>query len=140
MRRAATSLMGHNATSRRATFYPVAVELPIRESRRNFGGTVLSGGGVRTICDVGSYKEIVAPQGSERTEYLSPREKQLLRRFAQGKTDETIAIEFGRTKGRISAQRLRIMKKFRLESQAELVALADQIAFQSRARKPPPAV
>jgi DNA-binding CsgD family transcriptional regulator len=81
------------------------------------------------ICDVGSYKEITAPHSSERTEYLSPREKQLLRRFAQGKTDEAIAIEFGRTTSHISAQRLRIMKKFRLKSQAELVALADQVAW-----------
>jgi len=89
----------------------------------------LSGGGDPTICDVGSYKEIIAPHSSERTEYLRPREKQLLRRFAQGKTDERIGIEFGRTTGHISAQRLRIMKKFRLESQVELAALADQVAW-----------
>ena len=89
----------------------------------------MSGGGDPTICDVGSYKEIIAAHSSERTEYLSLREKQLLGRFAQGKTDERIGIEFGRTTGHISAQRLRIMKKFRLESQVELAALADQVAW-----------
>jgi DNA-binding CsgD family transcriptional regulator len=99
---------------------------------RDFRRDDLPGGGDRTICDISSYKEIIAPHSSERTEYLSPREKQLLRRFAQGKTDERIGIEFGRTTGHISAQRLRIMKKFRLESQVELAALADKVAWPTR--------
>ena len=38
---------------------------------------------------------------------LTPRERRLLRRFAQGKTDKTVAHEIGDTEERIAAQRQR---------------------------------
>jgi DNA-binding NarL/FixJ family response regulator len=37
--------------------------------------------------------------------YLSPRKKQLLRRFGRGKTDATIAMELGDRESRVAAQR-----------------------------------
>ena len=65
---------------------------------------------------------------SERVLILSPREKQLLRRLAKGKTDEEIAVKIGGTKDQIGAQRRRLIEKLRIQSQAQLVAAADQLA------------
>ena len=59
---------------------------------------------------------------------LSPREKQLLRRLAQGKPDQTIAAEIGGKAQQIAAQRQRLIEKLAVESQAELVAAAAQLA------------
>ena len=47
---------------------------------------------------------------------LTPREKGLLRRFAQGGTDKSIARELGETKERIAAQRERIIEKLQIRS------------------------
>ena len=59
---------------------------------------------------------------------LSPREKQLLRRFALGKPDQVIACEIGGTQQRIGVQRKRLIEKLHIQSQAQLVTLAAQLA------------
>jgi len=59
---------------------------------------------------------------------LSPREKKLLRRFALGKSDKVIACEIGGTQQRIGMQRKRLIEKLQIQSQAQLVALAAQLA------------
>ena len=59
---------------------------------------------------------------------LSPREKKLLRRFAVGKSDKVIAKEIGGTQERIGMQRKRLIEKLRIQSQAQLVTLAGQLA------------
>jgi DNA-binding CsgD family transcriptional regulator len=64
----------------------------------------------------------------ERGAILSPREKQLLRRFALGKSDKVIACEVGGTAQRIGVQRKRLIEKLRIQSQAQLVTLAAQLA------------
>ena len=59
---------------------------------------------------------------------LSPREKQLLRRFAFGESDKVIANEIGGTQEQIEMQRKRLFEKLRIQSQAQLVTLAGQLA------------
>jgi DNA-binding CsgD family transcriptional regulator len=66
---------------------------------------------------------------------LTPREKRLLRRFAQGKTDKTVAIEIGDTEERIAAQRRRITEKLQIRSQDELVAMAERLATRPKQPK-----
>ncbi len=53
---------------------------------------------------------------------LSPREKQLLRRFAQGKTDQRISTEIGGTERHVAAQRQTLLKKLQIQSDAQLTA------------------
>jgi DNA-binding CsgD family transcriptional regulator len=59
---------------------------------------------------------------------LSPREKQLLRRFALGKSDKVIACEIGGTQQQIGVQRKRLVEKLQIQSQAQLVTLVAQLA------------
>ena len=59
---------------------------------------------------------------------LSPREKQLLRRFALGKSDRVIAYEIGGTQQQIRVQRKTLAEKLHIQSQAQLVTLAAQLA------------
>jgi DNA-binding CsgD family transcriptional regulator len=66
---------------------------------------------------------------------LTPREKRLLRRFAQGKTDKTIAQEIGDTEERIAAQRQRMTEKLQIRSPEELVAMAEWLATLSKRPK-----
>jgi DNA-binding CsgD family transcriptional regulator len=65
---------------------------------------------------------------------LSPQQKKLLRRFAQGKTDEKIAEEFGCRAHLVAAQRQTIMEKLEIRSQAQLAAAARQFASWPRPR------
>jgi DNA-binding CsgD family transcriptional regulator len=65
---------------------------------------------------------------SERVLILSPREKKLLRRLARGKTYAKIAVEIGGTEQQIGQQRRRLIERLRIQSQAQLVAAADQLA------------
>jgi DNA-binding CsgD family transcriptional regulator len=65
-------------------------------------------------------------------QHLSPRQKRLLRRLAQGKTDRKIAQEIGGTQQHITAQRRRIMQKLQITSQAQLASLADLVALPTR--------
>jgi DNA-binding CsgD family transcriptional regulator len=60
--------------------------------------------------------------------YVSPRDKQLLRRFAAGKTDRQIASELGGTVRSIAAQRQRIAQKFDIQTDDQLRELSGQIA------------
>jgi DNA-binding CsgD family transcriptional regulator len=60
--------------------------------------------------------------------YLSPREKQLLRRFAAGKTDAEIARELHDAESRIAAQRRRLAEKFQIETHEQLVSVAGKLA------------
>jgi DNA-binding CsgD family transcriptional regulator len=65
---------------------------------------------------------------SKRVLILSPREKKFLRQLAKGKTDEEIAVEIGGSEQQIGEQRRRLIERLRIQSQAQLVAAADQLA------------
>ena len=60
--------------------------------------------------------------------YLSARDKQLLRRFAAGKTDAKIATELGDRESRIAAQRKRLGQKLQIRSDQQLSMLANELA------------
>lgn len=59
---------------------------------------------------------------------LSPREKQLLRRIAAGKTDAEIAGRFGGGVKRVAEQRARLLRKLGLSDPAEIVEAAERLA------------
>jgi DNA-binding CsgD family transcriptional regulator len=59
---------------------------------------------------------------------LSPREKQLLRRIALGKTDHNISKEIGGTDSQVAAQRQALIKKLHIQSDAQLKAAVNQFA------------
>jgi DNA-binding CsgD family transcriptional regulator len=59
---------------------------------------------------------------------LSPREKRLLRRFAQGKSDKTIAQEMGGTAKQVAAARAMLTNKLGICSQEHLVSVASLLA------------
>ena len=59
---------------------------------------------------------------------LSARERQLLRRFARGKSDIVIAREISGTQQQIEMQRERLIDKLQIQSQVQLVTLAAQLA------------
>jgi DNA-binding CsgD family transcriptional regulator len=59
--------------------------------------------------------------------YLSPREKQLLRRFAAGKTDIQIARELYDTESRIAAQRQRLAEKLQIDTHERLLEVANTL-------------
>jgi DNA-binding CsgD family transcriptional regulator len=65
-----------------------------------------------------SKKEAISQrnQASGAFALLSSREKQLLGRFAQGKTDRKIAVEIGGTERQVSAQRERLLRKLHIQS------------------------
>jgi len=65
---------------------------------------------------------------------LTPREKRLLRRFAQGRTDKSIAREWGEPIERIAAQRERIFEKLLIQSPDQLAETAVRLA--SRRERP----
>jgi len=59
---------------------------------------------------------------------LSPREKQLLRRLAAGKTDREIALKLGGTVQQISNQRARLLGRLRIASETEIAEAAQGLA------------
>ena len=59
---------------------------------------------------------------------LSPREKQLLRRLAKGKSDKQIAKEIGGTERQVATQRQTLRKKLQVQSEAQLAEAADRFA------------
>jgi DNA-binding CsgD family transcriptional regulator len=61
------------------------------------------------------------------TPYVSPQEKKLLRRFAAGKTDTQIALEFHDRETRIAAQRQRLAEKFQIHTHEQLVEFAGKL-------------
>jgi DNA-binding CsgD family transcriptional regulator len=64
---------------------------------------------------------------------LSPREKQLLRRLAKGKSDEQIAVQIGGTKLQVAAQRQRLTDRLGIRSPTELAAAAERLARLGKA-------
>jgi DNA-binding CsgD family transcriptional regulator len=70
-------------------------------------------------------KRVARPAGSWP---LGPREKQLLRRFAQGKPDAQIAQEIGGTERQIAAQRQALISKLRIRSAGQLATTAAELA------------
>jgi DNA-binding NarL/FixJ family response regulator len=59
---------------------------------------------------------------------LSPREKQLLRCLAKGKSDKLIEAQIGCTKQQIAAQRQRLIDRLGIHSPTELAAAAERLA------------
>ena len=59
---------------------------------------------------------------------LSPREKQLLRRFAAGKTDEQIASKLGGTVKQVAECRARLLAKLKITSEAGIAEAAKRLA------------
>jgi DNA-binding CsgD family transcriptional regulator len=60
--------------------------------------------------------------------YMSPREKQLLRRLAQGKSDMVIAQEIGGKRKQIAEQRDRLLVKLCLSTPDEIALAASKFA------------
>jgi DNA-binding CsgD family transcriptional regulator len=77
-----------------------------------------------------SKKEAISQrnQASGAFALLSSREKQLLGRFAQSKTDRKIAVEIGGTERQVSAQRERLLRKLHIQTAAQLVSAATRFA------------
>ena len=59
---------------------------------------------------------------------LSPREKKLLRRMAQGLPDRIIAVQIGGRADQVRKQRLRLLTKLQISSRVELLAVAQRLA------------
>jgi len=59
---------------------------------------------------------------------VSSREKQLLRRLAQGKTDRQIAREIGGTESQVARQRQSLVGKLQIQSDAQLTKASDELA------------
>ena len=59
---------------------------------------------------------------------LSPREKQLLRRIAAGKTDAQIAERIGGGVKRVAEQRVRLLYKIGISAPAEIADAAERLA------------
>ncbi|WP_375784641.1 response regulator transcription factor [Bradyrhizobium sp. Pha-3] len=55
---------------------------------------------------------------------LSPREEQLLRRMALGRSDAEIARQIGGTEAQVATQRLRLLRKLKIRSKADIVEAA----------------
>ncbi|MGV7219311.1 LuxR C-terminal-related transcriptional regulator [Bradyrhizobium sp. UFLA05-112] len=59
---------------------------------------------------------------------LSPREKQLLRRLAAGKTDAQIARHIGGTAEQVAEQRTRLLGKLKIGAPNEIADVAERLA------------
>ena len=59
---------------------------------------------------------------------LTSREKMLLRRLAQGKTDRKIAAEIGGQEDQIGLQRQRLIERLEIRSDEQLAARAKELA------------
>jgi len=59
---------------------------------------------------------------------LSPREKQLLRRIAKGKSNQRIAVEIGGTEQQIGEQRRILLSKLGVRSEETVAEIADRLA------------
>jgi DNA-binding NarL/FixJ family response regulator len=60
---------------------------------------------------------------------LSAADKKLLRRFARGRTDREIALEFSARESIIVDRRRKIMAALQVGSNAQLAAMANRLAF-----------
>ena len=63
---------------------------------------------------------------------LSPREKQLLRRIAKGKSNQRIAVEIGGTEQQIGEQRRILLSKFGFRTEETVAEVADRLAQPTR--------
>jgi DNA-binding CsgD family transcriptional regulator len=68
---------------------------------------------------------------------LTPREKRLLRRFAQGRTDKSIARELCEPVERIAEQRERLIEKLQIQSTDQLTEIADRLASRGNRQDGP---
>jgi DNA-binding NarL/FixJ family response regulator len=59
---------------------------------------------------------------------LSPREKALLRRLAEGKSSQQIAQQIGGTEVQVAAQRQRLIDRLGICSPTDLAAAAERLA------------
>jgi len=66
---------------------------------------------------------------------LSPQQQKLLRRFAQGKTDDEIARELSCPARLVKAQRQMMVERFEIKSQADLAAAARQFASRPKPKQ-----
>src|SRR6476659_612243 len=72
---------------------------------------------------------------------LTPREKQLLRRFARGKADHQIGREIGGNRRQIALQRERLLAKLQIRSHDEICEAARQLApWPTKPRQSEPCV
>ena len=55
---------------------------------------------------------------------LTEREKQILRRMALGRSDAGIARQIGGTEAQVATQRLRLLRKLKICSHAEIIEAA----------------
>jgi DNA-binding CsgD family transcriptional regulator len=69
---------------------------------------------------------------------LTPRENRLLRRFAQGRTDRSIARELCEPVERIAAQRERLLEKLQIRSMDHLTEAAVRLASRGFEKLRPP--
>ena len=65
---------------------------------------------------------------SERHTSLTPLEKQLLRRLAQGEVDKVIAQEIGGTEEQVAGQREALMQKLNIQYRFQLFAAVSRFA------------
>jgi DNA-binding CsgD family transcriptional regulator len=59
---------------------------------------------------------------------LSPREKRMLRRLAQGMSDAEIAASIGGRADQVKNQRVRLLNRLQMTSQAEIIETAQRFA------------
>jgi len=64
--------------------------------------------------------------------YLSPREKQLLRRMAAGKTEAELVSCFGGSIEQMSNVRMRLLSKLGISAQIEITEAAERLAKSPR--------
>lgn len=60
---------------------------------------------------------------------LTPRERQVFDRVVQGKINKQIAYQLGATERTIKAHRQRVMEKMKVQTLAELVAIAERLGL-----------
>jgi FixJ family two-component response regulator len=68
---------------------------------------------------------------------LTPRQQQIFEIVVQGKTNKHAARELGSTERTIKAHRKEIMEKMKVQSLAQLVAIAERLGVLARASGPP---
>jgi DNA-binding CsgD family transcriptional regulator len=84
----------------------------------SIGWFLQTSGSVTSKCEAASRGVVV----------LSPREKKLLRRLSQGKTDKQISVEIGGREEQIGLQRQRLIERLQIRSQEQIKALAEEFA------------
>lgn len=73
----------------------------------------------------------------ELVDTLTPRERQVLERVVQGKTNKRIAEQLGATERTIKAHRHRVMEKMKVQTLANLVSIAERLGILTGNRDEP---